>query len=281
MTISESNPLKMELTEIQTAGWQLVQQMRLGYPQYLLGTEQWLLKVSSYCNRYLQDNPYYHNIFTIINDGNNGIIDIPNMIRLLNFLKSVSDDKSYWAMKPANAIPVLQQYSQQVIAQSVSYPTQNHVEYHEKAKIFIVHGHDDAVRHEVARFIEKMGYDAIVLCEQAEGWRTIMEKFEQNASQVSFAIVLYTECDVGRAKDANRSDEQYRARQNVVFEHGYFLGLLGRKKVCALIKGNIELPSDLNSVAYTRIDFGGGWKWKLANIMKNAGLNIDMNKLSD
>lgn len=284
MTISESYPIQKELLEIQTAGLQLVQRMQFGRSQ-LFEVEQWLLKVSSYCNRYLQDHPYYNNILSIIQSGENGTtIYIQYVERLLAFLSSVSDDKSYWATKPANAmnvIPVSQQYSQNSIAQSASYPNKNYAEHHEKAKIFIVHGHDDATRHEVARFVEKTGYDAVVLREQTDGWRTIMEKFEQTASRVSFAIILYTECDIGRAKDADESDEKYRARQNVVFEHGYFIGLLGREKVCALIKGNIELPSDLNSVSYTKVDSDGGWKLKLASIMKKAGFDVDMNKLME
>jgi hypothetical protein len=63
-------------------------------------------------------------------------------------------------------------------------------------KVFIVHGHDDLLKNEVARFIEKLGLKAIILHEQASSGNTIIEKIEEH-SNVGFGIVLYTPCDIG------------------------------------------------------------------------------------
>ncbi len=145
-------------------------------------------------------------------------------------------------------------------------------------EVFIVHGHDDAAKQEMARTLEKAGFKAIILHEQPDGGRTIIEKIER-FTNVAFAVVLYTECDLGRAKEDNLDAEQYRARQNVVFEHGYLIGKLGRSKVCAFVKGNVETPGDISGVVYTAMDVNGAWKIQLANNMKDAGLDVDLNEL--
>ena len=145
-------------------------------------------------------------------------------------------------------------------------------------RVFIVHGHDNYAKEVVARFIEKMGFEAVILHEQADEGRTIIEKIEWY-SDVSFAIVLYTECDVGRDKNKDEGSNKYRARQNVVFEHGYLIGKLGRNKVCTLIKGDVETPGDISGVVYIPLDEDGLWKTSLCKNMKAVGLNIDTNKL--
>jgi len=144
-------------------------------------------------------------------------------------------------------------------------------------KVFVVHGHDDAVKYEIARTLEKAGFEAIILHEQASGGNTIIEKIEAN-TDVVFAVALYTACDIARMKNDNIEKEKFRARQNVVFEHGYLIGKLGRKRVCALVKGDIETPSDISGVVYIPLDNGGAWKASLANEMRKADISIDMNK---
>ena len=143
-------------------------------------------------------------------------------------------------------------------------------------KVFIVHGHDNGVKQEVARFLEKLGLEPIILHEQASSQKTIIEKIESYAGQVGFGVVLYTACDIG-GKDENNL--QSRARQNVVFEHGYLIGLLGRDKVCPLVKGNIETPGDISGVVYTSMDEAGSWHLPLAKELKAAGYDIDPSKL--
>lgn len=144
-------------------------------------------------------------------------------------------------------------------------------------KIFIVHGHDDSAKNELARFIEKIGLKAIILHEQASGGNTIIEKIEEYANTVGFAIILYTACDKGKSK--NENDLKDRARQNVVFEHGYFVGKLGRKRVIALNKEYIETPSDINGVIYIPMDSAGAWKTQIVQELKTAGYTIDANSI--
>jgi predicted nucleotide-binding protein len=148
----------------------------------------------------------------------------------------------------------------------------NAAEYHRR--IFIVHGHDDAAREAVARFLEKIDFEVVILHERANQGRTVIEKFEAN-SDVGFAIVLLTPDDVG-GKAAESL--QPRARQNVVLELGYFIGRLGRKRVVALKKGELEFPSDILGVVYETIDDRGAWKQRLSRELEEAGYEIDWNK---
>lgn len=140
-------------------------------------------------------------------------------------------------------------------------------------KVFIVHGHDNALKQEVARIIEKQGLEAVILSEQANGGKTIIEKIEEN-SDVGAAICLFTGDDYGRAKDA--TSENLRARQNVVFEAGYFMGKLGRGNVILIASPDIEIPSDLQGVVYTNKDM---WQTDVLRELKAIGYNVDFNKL--
>lgn len=145
--------------------------------------------------------------------------------------------------------------------------------------IFLAHGHDREAKETVARFIEKLGFQLIVLHEQPNAGRTIIEKFE-DCSDVAFAVILLTPDDVGApagrpGKLLSRTAKP-RARQNVVLELGYFLAKLGRQRVCALYKGDIEIPSDYDGVLYVPMDSGGAWRLHLAKEMKEAGLTIDL-----
>lgn len=143
-------------------------------------------------------------------------------------------------------------------------------------KVFIVHGHDDTARHMLARFLDRLGLESIVLHEQPDKGRTIIEKFEQSA-EVGYAVVLLTPDDIGST--AKSDIPSARARQNVIFELGYFAGKLGRGRVCLLKKGNIEIPSDLFGVVYTELDPHDGWQMRLVREMKEAGLEFDATKL--
>ena len=147
----------------------------------------------------------------------------------------------------------------------------------DKSKVFIVHGHDNAAKEAVARFVEKIGLEAIILHEQASSGNTIIEKIEAN-SNVGFAIVLYTPCDVGASK-GEQDQLKPRARQNVIFEHGYLIGKIGRKNVCHLFKSGVETPSDIEGLVYAPMDAGDGWKYTVAKEMKACGYDIDLNKI--
>jgi predicted nucleotide-binding protein len=143
-------------------------------------------------------------------------------------------------------------------------------------RAFIVHGHDDAARESVARFLEKLGVEAVVLHEQATSGRSILEKLEHYAD-VDFAVVLLTPDDIGEAKDVTPGKLQPRARQNVVLELGYFIGKLGRAKVCALHRAPLELPSEFLGIGYVPFDSGGGWQLQLARELRAAGFTVDLN----
>lgn len=143
--------------------------------------------------------------------------------------------------------------------------------------VFVVHGWDGGARDVVSRFIDKLGLRAIVLHEQPSEGRTVIEKLGAH-SDVGSAIILLTPDDVGYP--ANKPQEKrQRARQNVIFELGYFLGKLGRNRVCALHKGEVELPSDYHGVVYIRLDDNGGWQLRLAREMKQGGMAVDLNKV--
>jgi predicted nucleotide-binding protein len=142
-------------------------------------------------------------------------------------------------------------------------------------KIFVVHGHDNETKQTVARFLEKLGLEAVILHERSNAGMTLIEKFEQNAD-VAYAVVLMTPDDIGAAK-SDAKTLKARARQNVVFELGYFMGKLGRKKVAAILRGAIERPSDYDGIIYIAYDFNDGWKLLLAKELKEAGLDVDLN----
>lgn len=144
-------------------------------------------------------------------------------------------------------------------------------------KIFIVHGHDNSIKNEMARFIEKLDLDPIILHEQPNASKTIIEKIESN-NDVGYAVVLYTPCDVGSRKDMG-SELKPRARQNVVFEHGYFIGHLGRNRVAALLSDGVEAPNDISGVVYIHLDERGAWKLDLARELKEAGFQINTNAI--
>jgi predicted nucleotide-binding protein len=137
-----------------------------------------------------------------------------------------------------------------------------------KRDIFIVHGHDSEAKKDVARVIERAGLNAVVLHEQTNGGRTIIEKFEKHGGSAGFAVVLLTPDDVG---GTDHSNLRPRARQNVIGEMYWFAAKLGRSCVCALKKGDIEIPSDFAGVIYTEMDDRGAWKSDLLRELQSAG----------
>jgi len=143
-------------------------------------------------------------------------------------------------------------------------------------RVFVVHGRNKGALEAVARYLERADFEPVILHEQANQGRTIIEKFEDHAD-VGFAVVLLTPDDVGEA--AVGGESKPRARQNVILELGYFIGQLGRKHVCALKMGDLELPSDILGVVWTELDDAGGWKASLAKELKAAGYEIDWNKV--
>lgn len=147
--------------------------------------------------------------------------------------------------------------------------------------IFVVHGHDNEMKETVARVLKNVGFEPIILHEQENLGKTIIEKFESCSESVSFAVVLLSPDDLGYKKDKLPESAMFRARQNVILELGYFMGKLGRKNVVALNKDgtNFEVPSDILGIVYIPFDPYYGWKLTLAKEIKAAGYDIDFGKL--
>ena len=144
--------------------------------------------------------------------------------------------------------------------------------------VFIVHGRNEPIREKVARLVTSLNYKPVILHEQPSKGRTIIEKFEVN-SDVAYAVVLLTGDDKGGVATDDPVSYRLRARQNVILELGFFLGRLGREKVCALYEDGVEIPSDYQGVVFVQLDDNDAWKLALAKEMKAAGLRIDMNKI--
>ncbi|WP_244161156.1 TIR domain-containing protein [Pseudomonas anguilliseptica] len=142
-------------------------------------------------------------------------------------------------------------------------------------RIFIVHGHEPAPREAVARFLSLLGFEPIILHEQASGSGTVIEKIERYGD-VGFAVVLLTPDDEGGVKGG---PIQPRVRQNVLLELGYFMARLSRPNVCVIKQGEVELPSDFLGMVWTDFDSGGAWKQALGMELQEAGYDIDWNKV--
>lgn len=149
----------------------------------------------------------------------------------------------------------------------------------DQSPVFIVHGHDEARKHELFRVLHDVtGTKPIILHEQPTGGRTIIEKLETYAAAAAFAVALLTSDDVGGPRETQLLSP--RARQNVVFEAGYFAGRLSRSRVVLLHEEGVELPSDLHGVVFISLDAAGAWKMKLTHELAGAGLRVDWSGLA-
>lgn len=191
--------------------------------------------------------------------------------------------RTHWAIKDEPLFEILIKHgyiTPELLRESQQHQATNYPDPHliptppgefNTKQVFIVHGHDDIAKLEMAAFIKGLDLEPIILHLQASSGRTIIEKIE-HYSNVGFGIVLYTPCDVGSKVGALTSS--YRARQNVVFEHGYLIGKLGRSRVAAVLKGHVETPNDISGVIYISLDDAGNWKEELIKEMKAAGYRI-------
>lgn len=143
-------------------------------------------------------------------------------------------------------------------------------------EVFIVHGHNTDVLNSVARTVERLGLKPIILHEQPNAGKTLIEKFEEH-SNVGFSIILLTDDDEGKAK--TQIELNKRARQNVILELGYFIGKLGRPRVLPLYSAGVELPSDIYGLVYVPIDGSGNWKFAIVKELKAAGYAVDANNI--
>ena len=139
--------------------------------------------------------------------------------------------------------------------------------------VFVVHGHQSDLKYQISNLLRKIGLNPIILHEQLEPSITIIEKIEKYGKKANSAVILFTPDDLGNAK--NEEERKARARQNVVFEAGYFMGLLGREKTVLIVSdSSFELPGDLSGVVYSSAN-----EWEIARSLKAMGLDVDMNKI--
>ena len=191
-------------------------------------------------------NIYFYNVFAG-DDSSNRAAYLEGLESVASVLESMIEEvKEYWEDENQTPAP-----------SEVQKKGQTNMD-----EVFIIHGRDDGAKQTVARFLETLGLEPVILHEQADLGRTIIEKFEEHA-QVGFAVALLMPDDVGSFK-GEETKLRPRARQNVIFEFGYFIGKLGRKRVCALVKGDVEKPSDYDGVLYIPWDDSGGWKMSLS-----------------
>jgi predicted nucleotide-binding protein len=163
------------------------------------------------------------------------------------------------------------EYAEEAEAQRPGPPVPSHG----AGVIFLVHGSDTGAREGVARFLEKAGaHRVVILDEQTNRGRTLIEKFEEHAGEASYAVVLLTADDVGGRREAGA--QQARARQNVVFELGFFVGRIGRERVTVIYEPGVERPSDIDGLAYLLLDGAGAWREKLVRELRAAGLGFDL-----
>lgn len=164
--------------------------------------------------------------------------------------------RTHWAIKDIDIINVLKPYgllSENLLKNSgpINFISN-------KKNVFIVHGHDSLMRMDVKQFVsEELKLNPIILDEVQSNGQTIVEKLEKHANE-GFGVVLYSPCDIG-GKKGELPVLSYRARQNVVFEHGFLIGKLGRQKVVALKKGDMETPSDIDGLVYIKYE-AEDWK---------------------
>lgn len=143
-------------------------------------------------------------------------------------------------------------------------------------RVFVVHGHNEEARNAVVLFLAAVGLVGIVLHEQANMGQHLLTKFFREAELATFAVVIMTDDDVGRAKAARKSAP--RARQNVILELGYFLSLLGQANVCALVSPSLETPSDFDGIVYIKMAADEDWKRELLRELRAARMPVDLSK---
>jgi predicted nucleotide-binding protein len=123
-------------------------------------------------------------------------------------------------------------------------------------KMFVVHGHDELAKNELEILIGELGFEPVVLHRQPDEGQTIIEKFEKHGD-VGFVFILLTPDEISYVKDQDKlpdSDrkKEWRARPNVIFEFGYFVGRLGRSRVCCIYTGDVALPTDIGGILYKK-----------------------------
>ena len=150
----------------------------------------------------------------------------------------------------------------------------------QSSRIFVVHGQDNEMKQSVARLLERLGLEPIILHEQPSRGKTLIEKFLDYAD-VGFAIILLSPDDLGRLRSLPNDNLRPRARQNVIFELGFFIGRLGRERSFTLYREekDFEFPSDYAGVLYVPFDAQSHWQVNLVRELKLNGYKVSLDNI--
>ena len=151
-------------------------------------------------------------------------------------------------------------------------------------QIFIVHGHDTEARDQLELALRRLGLEPYILMNTSGGGKTIIEALEGKIGKdfsSDFGIVLITPDDMGYSIKEGKEKEEPRARQNVILETGMLLSSLTRERIAFVVKGNIEMPSDLQGI----IHYGYNKHVdeimpKLCKRFQEAGFRLDPEKIT-
>jgi predicted nucleotide-binding protein len=193
---------------------------------------------------------------------------------------SPASDHNIWEQGRREAVPLLDSMIEELqLDTQEQVPVQKEPAGPRSNRVFIVHGHDREMKQAVARTIERIGLEAVILHEKPNRGQTLIEKIER-FSDVDFAVVLLSPDDTGYANADGPDTAKPRARQNVILELGYFAAKLGRESVVALHRGGIELPSDYDGVLYTPYDSDSGkWRGELVGELRESGYDVSADDL--
>ena len=143
--------------------------------------------------------------------------------------------------------------------------------------VFIVYGHNEHMRTSVEKYVNKLGLKSIDLLENSSGGlQTIFDALVDCANAVECAIILLSADDVVLSNNSKK--KQYRARQNVIFEMGFFAGFLGENKVIVLYEEHedFEFPSDVGGIFYIKYDNHKKWNEDLFVCLKKIGFEFNV-----
>jgi predicted nucleotide-binding protein len=154
------------------------------------------------------------------------------------------------------------------------------------ASIFLVHGHDHAALSEVEVYLTDLGVKPFILSRVSGPAKSLLQKFLTSAADAQFAIVVLSADDLAASRIQYEADGvadralQFRARQNVILELGFFYGLLGWENVFVLYRPpdkvfpNFERPSDIEGVVFDPMDSTGTWRDSLTQKLTEAGFQL-------
>ena len=196
--------------------------------------------------RHLSNHELYQNIYQKVDGDDNSTVK--SIGEAIGYLKVIVKDDEY-----------LNNFDEKEISEMNN-------------KVFIVHGHDMGRRDEVEQLLRRIGLEPIILMNEPNRGLTLIEKIEQY-TDVSYGIMLYSGCDQGKEKGSTKR-YRLRARQNVIFEHGYLMSKLGRGNVAALVDAGVETPGDLSGLVYISLE-DANWKNYLMKELIAAGFSFN------